>query len=317
MQIVDLPLTTEDMRFSVSLTGLTYLKESRYKERHGGLKTIAQVPKKGFIITPRKKKQQKPKKKKPKIRWNNALTDKPPITKTGRIRQYRIHKKEVIHRIRNYVNAMKGEKLLYFWTITFPEGTNDNTAYVLLNKWLTRLRTEKMLKEYLWIAERQKNGTVHFHMVINRKMCVQKANKYMRASIMYCINDGSIEYDRTKAARYNGVDIAKDRKTKRVINFAKHKKQKALTNYLTKYVTKNDNTFQHLAWHSSREYSNLIISIRFTYPEIQASKIKQFIDHNNPLEGQYFIHYRWKYSPPADLLRYLSQINQYIQCTFN
>src|SRR3989304_8750072 len=116
---------------------------------------------------------------------------------------------------------MSGEKMLYFWTVTLPPGTSDNIAFVLLNKWLTRLRQEKMIKEYLWISERQQNGTIHYHMVINRKMNVQKANKFMRASIMHCINDGSIIYDRNKATRYNGIDISKDRKTRKVINFAK------------------------------------------------------------------------------------------------
>ena len=141
------------------------------------------------------------------------------------------------------MNQMRGEKMLYFWTITFPENTTDDTAYILLNKWLTRLRTEKMLKEYLWVGERQENNTIHFHMVINQKMNVQKANKYMRASIMHRINKGEIIYDRIAAMRYNGVDIAKDRKTKRVTNFAKQNKEKSLSNYLTKYVTKNNRTF--------------------------------------------------------------------------
>lgn len=237
----------------------------------------------------------------------------PSLSKSPTVQQYRIDKKEVQHRIKGYINQMKGEKLLYFWTVTFPTTTSDTTAYLLLNKWFTRLRKEKLLKDYLWIAERQKNSTVHFHIVINNRMDVKKANRYMRASIMHSINTGELDWTREQAMRYNGVDICKDRKTRRVTNFAKQKSQRSLANYLTKYVTKNDGSFQNLAWHSSRGYSNLVTSVRFTYPEIAASKIKQFINTEAPLQGEYYIHYNWKGSPPKDLLIYLSLINQHIQ----
>jgi len=170
-----------------------------------------------------------------------------------------------------------------------------------------------MLKEYLWIAERQENGTIHFHMVINQKMNVQKANKFMRASIMHCINKGEINYSRDQAMKYNGVDIAKDRKTRRVTNFAKQKSQKALTNYLTKYVTKNNSKFIHLAWHSSRGYSNLITAVRFTMSEYQKGKCELLLDQDKVLISEWFQFKRWKGSPPKDLINYLANLNHSIQ----
>jgi hypothetical protein len=208
---------------------------------------------------------------------------------------------------------MKGEKLLYFWTVTFPKGTDDNTAFILLNKWLTRLRQEKLLKEYLWVTERQQNKTIHFHIVINQKLDVKKANRYMRACIMYSIDKNEIQWSRVQAMSYNGVDISKDRKTRRVTNFAKQNKQKSLSNYLTKYVTKNNETFSHLAWHSSRGYSNLITSVRFTSIEYQQSNCQNLLFTESPIETEWFIHYRWKGEPPKDLLNYLAQINQHVQ----
>jgi hypothetical protein len=207
------------------------------------------------------------------------------------------------------VMAMRGEKQLYFWTITFPLNTNDDTAFILLNKWLTRLRQEKMLRSYLWVSERQENGTIHFHMAVNHRMDVKRANKYMRASIMHCINDGSINFSRDQATKYNGVDISKNRKTRRVTNFARGKNARHLTSYLTKYVTKNDSKFKHLAWHSSRDYSNLVISVRFTCREIEASNALKLVSSEKILEGQYFKFFRWAKSPPPDLIRYLSQLN--------
>lgn len=313
MQYLQIPTTLEDMTASLSMTGVTILTKSRFKLRHAGAKDLVQRPDVGFID----KSMEPVTRKTPfsrKVRTPKALKSADPIHgDQSRKSTYRINKKEVSHRIRGFINQMKGEKLLYFWTVTFPEKTTDDTAYILLNKWLTRLRQEKMLKEYLWIAERQQNNTIHFHMVINQKMDVKKANKYMRASIMHSINKGEIQYDRTAATRYNGVDIAKDRKTRRVINFGKQNKQKSLTNYLTKYVTKNDGSFQHLAWHSSRGYSNLITAVRFTWNEYSNSKTESLLDNDNTIITEYYTFRRWKGSPPPDLLKYLGLLNRDIQ----
>lgn len=313
MKALELPFTYEDMRYSLSLTGITELKQSRYKKRHGGLTDIEQAPGRVFRkITPAKpmKNTKRRKKKSAKIQNTNTTNLSKPEKKT---RLYRINKKEVIHKIRGYLNQMKGEKMLYFWTVTFPMGTTDDAAFILLNKWLTRLRKEKMIKEYLWITERQENNTLHYHIVINRKMDVKKANKYMRASIMYSIGTGEVKWTREQAIKYNGVDICKNRKTKRVTNFGKGKKQKSLALYLTKYITKNNGDFSHLAWHSSREYSNIITSIRITEREYSVSKCGELISKEVKMENEWYIFRAWKKETPKDLLQYLHEINNYVQ----
>lgn len=317
LQLLSVPATHHDMTFSISCTGITRLKESRYKARHNLPTKLVQTPNEG-IITKKHYKTIMPDIREPKNKRNvrkKLVVDTP--NKPKKVRLYRIDKREVTHRIKQFVNQMKGEKMLYFWTITFPDKTSDDTAFILLNKWLTRLRQESMIKEYLWITERQQNGTIHFHMVINHKMNVYTANKYMRASIMHCINEGEINYSREAAKKYNGVDIAKDRKTKRVVNFAIKKKQKALSNYLTKYVTKNNSEFTHLAWHSSRGYSNLITQIRLTYLEISQLHLIDETDTTNKLDSQYFEFYRWKKEPPKLIMSYFTKVNQYIQSLLN
>lgn len=313
MQYLDLPTTLEDMTVQLGMNGVTMLTKSRFKARHKGLTDLVQVPRTGFIAKP--KRITSPKKVKRKKSLGALEIDKsiPCSSKEKRIPKYTIDKSEVTNRIRSYINQMKGEKMLYFWTITFPNSTTDDTAYILLNKWLTRLRQEKMLKEYLWIAERQQNNTIHFHMVINQKMNVQKANKYMRASIMWSINKGEIQYDRIAATRYNGIDIAKDRKTRRVTNFAKQNKERSLSNYLTKYITKNNSTFTHLAWHSSRGYSNLITAVRFTMNEYSKGQCEKLLDNDTPIIHEYYTFRRWKGSPPKDLMMYLGLLNNDIQ----
>jgi len=301
------------MTCSLSMTGVTILTKSRYKIRHSGLQDIVQTPNKGFTL-----KRDIPKQisKKKVIRKKATPSGRPkglPDCIVKKVSQYRINKKEVSHRIRGFLNQMAGEKMLYFWTVTFPENTNDDVCYILLNKWLTRLRQEKMLREYLWIAERQQNGTIHFHIVINQRMDVKKANRFMRASIMHSINQGEVNYSRVDAMRYNGVHIGKNKKTGRVTNFAKQKNEKSLSNYLTKYVTKNDGSFRHLAWHSSRGYSNLVTSVRFTWNEYQKGNAESLLDNEKMITGEYFTFRRWKGHPPKDLLTYLGLLNQEIQ----
>lgn len=312
LQYLDVPMYHTDMRYSVSMTGILALTESRYRQRHNTTKEILQQPRSGFI-TKKDYLQKFPQittTKKRKVKQSNPSETKP--VRQKRSKEYTINRTEVTHRIRQYINSMSSEKLLYFWTITLPQGTDDNTAFTLLNKWLTRLRQEKMIKEYLWITERQANGTIHFHMVINNRMDVRKANKYMRASIMRSIDSSEINWTREQAIKYNGVDIAKDRRNKRVVNFAKQKSQKALAAYLTKYITKNDGKFTHLAWHCSRGYSNLITQVRLTESELIQSNLFNQINLDEKLETTYYTFFRWKGSPPKRVTDYLRRTNQII-----
>jgi len=313
MQHLEIPQFYKDMVHSISLTGVTTLTQSRYKQRHGGSKEIVQIPRSGFKLASVVRREEKALQPKSTKKRRKVKKEVQKLQPKSTIKKYTIDKTQVVHRIKGYLNAMKGEKMLYFWTVTFPKGTTDDTAYLLLNKWFTRLRTEKMIKDYLWVAERQQNGTIHFHIVVNHRMDVKRANRFMRASIMYSIDKSEIDWTREQAKNYNGVDICKDRKTKRVTNFAKQNKEKSLSNYITKYITKNEGTFEHLAWHSSRGYSNLITSVRLTAIEFHGTNIKYLISNEDPLICEYFTHYKWKGSPPKDLLKYFSDINQQIQ----
>jgi hypothetical protein len=79
----------------------------------------------------------------------------------------------------------------------------------------------------------------------------------VRASLEGFLKRKEFEYDRQKIKNYNGVDIAKNRKSGRVINLAKQKDNRLVISYLTKYVTKNNELFERLPFHSSHSISNL------------------------------------------------------------
>lgn len=281
------------------------------------------------------------------------------VAKKDRKKSYSINKREVRQRILAYINTMKGSKNLFFWTVTFPAGTPDDVCYQAFNTWLTALRAIRkgkdgkkippMLREYLWVAERQlgdritdgrdATGTIHFHIAIPHYMDVQRANASMRGTLKnlakkgklpgaVCGKDGSTYY-LPSIAKYNGVDICKHRKTKKVINFAVKKGSRALANYLTKYVTKNnagvaDETghvavpgFTHLAWHNSRGFTCLFTAITFTIKEFDKFGFRHFLNKVRVFRMNFATFVPWLYGPPPLLLDHLFKLNSYIQILFD
>lgn len=317
LQICDILPCSEEMTTSISLTGITTLTKTRYRSRHSTCKEVVQVPKKGFML--RKEVEgnyNKPAKtKKRKVTTNTTVETLPTIIKKKQ--SYTINKKQVWHRLFQFINQQKGMKELYFWTVTFPQGTEDDTCFICFNKWLTRLRTLNMLKSYLWVTERQANGTLHYHIAIPHRMDVKKANRFMRACLLTCIDEGLINWSKFQAINYNGVDISKHRTTKRVTNFAKGSNQKSLVRYITKYATKNNEEFTHFAWHCSRDFSNLIISVHCTNKELDNTDFTQYVDTAKPLIGEFYTFLRWKKKPPPLVEQYFSMINNKILTIIN
>lgn len=134
----------------------------------------------------------------------------------------------------------------------------------------------------------------------------------MRAALFTSIENKEIIYNRDAAKNYNGVDIAKNRKTKKVVNFAHSKNSKTLINYITKYISKNEQQFEHLAYHCSRDYSNLIISIRITDAELQYNQLLLLTDTAKIFENEWITFYPWLNSPPQKVCRYMQEMNNIV-----
>lgn len=275
---------------------------------------------------------------------------------TVKKKSYRIHKQRVRQRILAYINTQKGKKELYFWTVSFPEGTADNACYQAFNTWLTTLRRpgknkktgEKlrpMLREYLWVAERQLGEkaapgkkptyTVHFHIAVPHYMDVSKANAAMRTILKNLAKKGVVpgavcgkngdQYYLPSIAKYNGVDICKHKKTRRVINFAIKKGARALGHYLTKYVTKNNAgepdengnvtipAFEHLAWHNSRGFSCLFTAVAFSIKEFDKFGFRFFLNRVRVFRMEFATFVPWLFGPPPLLSDHLYQLNSYLQ----
>jgi len=173
---------------------------------------------------------------------------------------------------------------LYFLTISFPLNLDDDIGYKCFNSWLTNMRQKAGLKNYLWVAERQGNGTVHFHIFICEYLNIKRANKAMKSSLeTQYKNNHLTKLQHESCKNYNGVHLSKGRNGK-VQNLRKIKQKnqrKAIVNYLAKYVTKgedkNDQLHKHLAWYCSRSFSKLKMSYMITDEE---SAIKFISDGN-------------------------------------
>jgi hypothetical protein len=326
-------------QFKAGLTGVTHLKEYSYNSRHLCGPGYQSLPD-GSIIKkpPIKKPDAKPKTKTKSLCVDSPdldallscdpgsdqvpgvpqeITDRPPFD------GYTLKKQVIRNRILAYANVIRNsanwkKRNLFFWTVTFPEGTSDNTCYQLFNTWLTNLRQKKMLRSYLWVAERQpkKTKVIHFHILIPHYMGVQRANAIMKECICNLIRKGVItNWNLHAAKRYNGVDIDKNRKTKKVVNFAEHGKQRSLARYLTKYLTKNETKLYRLPWHCSRDWSAMIVGVALTREEIGRFITGKNLDPNK-LAGEYCDFYRWHGYPPDPLQKYLSWMNYNILFNF-
>lgn len=330
-----------DLVIKATATGITLLTERRYRKRYIGSKKAAVDINGKLFLDARKldreikaskegqKKRRVPSRQcliKEKDQISDELAEKQTSiedsSKKTWEKSYSVNKREVRQRLLAFINTQKGKKELYFWTVTFPAGTSDAIAYQAYNTWLTSLRKYDMLHDYLWVAERQDGkrnadgqatNTIHFHIAIPHKMPVKRANAMMAGTLKNFARQGLIPFSVAQCSRYNGVDISKHRTTKRVTNFAIKKGARALATYLSKYVTKNDASFTHLAWHNSRGFSALFTAITFTITEFKALKFGPFLNRIRVFEMQFAKFIPWLFGPPPLLTDHLYKLNSHIQ----
>lgn len=339
-RLLAVPGFHHELTIKATATGIVLLKDGRYKKRYTGSKystvdingklyeSAADLRKDqaAELISDRgktKKRANRSSTISPKSVMQNEGTEISLLTKEKKQCEYRVNKMEVRQRLLSMINTMKGSKELYFWTVTFPPSMSDDLCYQAFNTWLTTLRQKRMLKNYLWIAERQDGSrledptkatnTMHFHIAIPHKMHVVTANRLMRTTLATFAKNRLINYSVFQAKRYNGVDICKNRKTGRVTNFAIKKGSRSLANYLTKYVTKNDASFNHLAWHNSRGFSCLFTGITFTVQEFLNYGFKQCLLQRSIISNDFFSFYPWLGDPPEAIFKHLYEVNSYLQ----
>lgn len=193
---------------------------------------------------------------------------------------FKLNKVKIRSKIASLTKVYKGR--LKFFTITFPLKTPDDLCFKFLNNWLTVLRSENLINHYIWIAERQQNGTIHFHLVTPHYIPIQLINNYMRQIMRHYSHKHNVILN-VKFNTYNGIDVDKISRHKTVSN-------KAISIYLTKYVTKNNLTIpNHFVWFCSRSVSALFTSQSFETSNEFIDFINSFVNFSKLLFQNEFI----------------------------
>lgn len=153
-----------------------------------------------------------------------------------------------------------------FVSLTFIEDVGDRKATAVLNTFLTTIREFKKKMKYLWVAERQDNGRIHFHMICSERMPVQKLNAMW---VLAQYNAGLSHPKLSRMEMLKRYDVSMRQKGNKPIegsmgkvlnpvNIKKIHNNDGLSLYITKYVTKSDNHFfESRTWHCSRAVSRL------------------------------------------------------------
>lgn len=190
-------------------------------------------------------------------------------------RTYRLNKSKVRKKLTALCRLQASRKFIAFYSISFPEQAPDKVLYKVFNSFLTNCRTRRGLKTYAWVAERQRNGTLHFHMLTPNFMQIKEVNRAMASAINTAVKQGLMSWGSSSFERYNGVDVDSPQRPKRRQGETRKQYRERLrraskgnvsdrmrwiAGYLVKYVTKNEVEFNHLPYHSSRDVSALFTS---------------------------------------------------------
>ena len=175
---------------------------------------------------------------------------------------YKVNKQNVRNKIKAFAAIGDKANFAKFITVSFPLNFPDKHAKQALNTWLTTLRTINKSFEYIWIAERQNNGTLHFHIITKTWFNIKIINRHMAKSIQFISAKNGINTGNFTVNKYNGVDI-------KVIY-----KINDLAKYVTKYVTKNETQTEGYSSNCSTLISRLYTKLQLTESQFLQLKDK-------------------------------------------
>lgn len=248
--------------------------------------------------------------------WNKNENVIPETPKRSNIRK--LNKSKLRNKMFALFNLKESRKFIAFYSISFPEHFEDNIAFVAFNYWLTCLRKNYNLINYVWVTERQKNGTIHFHMLTNNYMHYKSINDEMGTIINNLVSKGAASWGNSSKEKYNGVD------GDAIFNSKRHKKTGAelnqsqirawISRYITKYISKNDSQFTRACWHCSHTISQLFTNEVLTESEFQeiASYLPRDKKKYSKFESDYCTTYVFLFTPNQRILINIIQLNNLI-----
>lgn len=194
--------------------------------------------------------------------------DKTPVMQ----KMYKLNKNKVRDKCFALSNLKMSKKFMAFYSVSFPEGFPDKAAISVMNNVLTNVRSKSLKFNYLWIVERQKNGTIHFHMLVNRYFNIRVFNYKFACAIeneLLKNNDNGIKFNKS---RYNGCDVVKVRSWRGV------------SQYISKYVSKSVELFKCRTLGMDRRLSKMFTSVMICSNEVDYDYNKHCIDENGNIK---------------------------------
>jgi hypothetical protein len=239
----------------------------------------------------------------------------------------------IINRLCQWTRLVGGPSKLKFWTLTFPCGFPDEDAFRVFNIMLTRWRAAVPDDDYLWVSQRQKNGTIHFHMVGRRWVDVQMVNAWVRAALINT-EDTTGWSDGVDLGVYNGFDIAKEERADgskvKVRAFTADSAGKYMARYMSRALKSDDADDGPLSdggrgcrWACSRRFSRLAILLKVPLDiahGLLARAYAQAGDHasqSKAVVGPHHVYLRWPTDLNKRVNRLLAVFNRlYAECGY-
>lgn len=149
-------------------------------------------------------------------------------------------------------------------TLTFIAPVEDREGVELLNTFFTALRYRYGLFNFLWVAERQSNGRIHFHIVLDMRVPIGYINslwvkqqteagiRNYESELLLMEDQGTTFQNLHTEGKYNIVQDYLN-----PADITSIKTIDGVSCYLTKYLIKNESTFDCSGWHCSRAVSKL------------------------------------------------------------
>ncbi len=177
----------------------------------------------------------------------NRMLNKSLLTPPKKERKARSMSKRTKSKIRRKVMAFSRiHKHLTFVTLTFLNLVEERKAVKILGKFLDNVTKRSKDFQYIWVAEKQSENKVfenniHFHLITNKYWRIKRWWEYW---VELQKKNGIVP----RESNFNpssAFDV-------KAIN---GKNVKAIANYLTYYVTKNEGEFACQVWNCSKKIS--------------------------------------------------------------
>ena len=194
-----------------------------------------------------KKKSFDNKPKSPTVKFNGFLSNR---TKNKIKRIIEDWDSAIISKIRKDNKDLSWKwKYITFVTLTLPSSqihTDKEIKRKCLNSFLVSAKRKMKVKNFLWVAEKQKNGNIHFHILFDRFVHHSKIRKEWNIAV------DSLGYVK-RFKKKNGHDNPNSTDIHALVNV------KNIANYVGKYISKgSENTaVEGRLWSCSKELSGL------------------------------------------------------------